>query len=127
LVKVITLELPKVPEEGDLNPAWPWARFFTCRGEEEYDMLAEEHPEVTKAVVELKRLSWSERRREMAEKEEMWRRDLQAVADDARQEGREEGRGEEKLETARRLKSMGLSAEQIAAATGLSLRDIEAL
>jgi predicted transposase/invertase (TIGR01784 family) len=86
-------------------------------------MLAEEHPEVTKAVVELKRLSWSERRREMAEKEEMWRRDLQAVADDARQEGREE----EKLETARRLKSMGLSAEQTAAATGLSLRDIETL
>jgi predicted transposase/invertase (TIGR01784 family) len=135
LVKVITIELPKVPEEADQSPAWPWARFFTCRREKEFDMLAEEYPEVRNVVGVLKRLSWSEKRRALAEKAEMWRRDVQAVADDARQEGvaigvekgREEGRGEEKLETARRLKPMGLSTEQIAAATGLSLRDIETL
>ncbi|MDR1637165.1 MAG: Rpn family recombination-promoting nuclease/putative transposase, partial [Treponema sp.] len=30
LVKIITIELPKVPRKRDGNAAWPWARFFTC-------------------------------------------------------------------------------------------------
>ena len=36
------------------------------------------------------------------------------------EKGREEGRTEERLETARKLKAIGLPAEQIAAVTGLS-------
>ena len=40
--------------------------------------------------------------------------------EDGRERGLAEGRTEEKLETARRLKAMGLSPAQIAEATGLS-------
>jgi predicted transposase/invertase (TIGR01784 family) len=28
LLKIITIELPKVPEEGEGDEVWPWARFF---------------------------------------------------------------------------------------------------
>ena len=42
-------------------------------------------------------------------------------------EGKAEGRMEEKIETAKNLKKMGLSAEQIAQATGLSVHEIENL
>ena len=41
--------------------------------------------------------------------------------------GRQEGRQEEKFDTARRLKAMGLSLEQIVQATGLSIAAINAL
>ncbi|GHV92853.1 hypothetical protein AGMMS50268_33560 [Spirochaetia bacterium] len=42
-------------------------------------------------------------------------------------EGREEGYGQAREETARKMKEMGLSSEQIMYATGLSLTDIEQL
>jgi predicted transposase/invertase (TIGR01784 family) len=66
LLKVITLELPKVSREEGQEPVWPWLKFFKCRTEGEYDMLAKKHPEVGKAVKTLKTLSWSERRRDIA-------------------------------------------------------------
>ena len=47
---------------------------------------------------------------------------------DALEEGRDEGRRETRLETARNLLAMGLlSHEQIAQATGLPLADVEQL
>jgi predicted transposase/invertase (TIGR01784 family) len=96
MIKIITIELPKIPRKGTGDGVWPWARFFTCEGEEEYDMLAEEYPEVRKVVGELKKLSWGERRRLIAEQEEIWRKDRMAMADDAKAEGKaigiEEGR-----------------------------------
>jgi predicted transposase/invertase (TIGR01784 family) len=152
LIKIITIELPKVPRKTDRNAAWPWARFFTCEDEEEYDMLAKENPEVTKVVGTLKRLSWGERRRMIAEQEEMWRKDRAAMDDDARQEGREKGRKEgreegrqegrqegreegrkeerekafrEKLEAARKMKDDGFTAEQIQKYTGLSPEEMK--
>jgi predicted transposase YdaD len=93
---------------------------------------------MTKVVGVLKKLSWGEKRRVLAEKDEMWRRDLQAWASDiareaaaeaeARAEARDRERAyQEKLETARRLKLMGLSVEQIAAATKLSAGELESL
>ena len=41
--------------------------------------------------------------------------------------GREEGRAETNLEIARKLKAMGMTAEQIHSITGLSVEDIEGL
>jgi predicted transposase/invertase (TIGR01784 family) len=40
-------------------------------------------------------------------------------------QGRAEGRTEEKLETARKFRALGVSAEQIFAATGLTLEELE--
>ena len=46
---------------------------------------------------------------------------------EARAEGEMRGRREEKLSTARRMREMGLTAEQISQATGLSAAEIEGL
>lgn len=46
---------------------------------------------------------------------------------EGREEGRAEGAKDEKKATARRLLAMGLSAEQVAAATQLSLDEIKKL
>ena len=47
--------------------------------------------------------------------------------EEGRAEGREEGRAEEKNDIARTMKEMGMSAEMISKATGLSEEDIERL
>ena len=52
-------------------------------------------------------------------------RDVKNSIDTALEKGREEGMEKEKLATARRLLSMGLSDEQVATATELSLEEIQ--
>ena len=47
--------------------------------------------------------------------------------EEGRKEGREEGVAKEKLATAKRLLGMGLTQEQVAKGTGLSIEDIERL
>ena len=47
--------------------------------------------------------------------------------EDGIKEGKDEGRKEGKIETARNLKALGISEEQIASATGLSLDEVRAL
>ena len=62
-------------------------------------------------------------------------RDIKNSIDTAKEEGREEGRKEgrvegiakEKLTTAKRLLGMGLTQEQVAKGTDLSIEDIERL
>ena len=62
-------------------------------------------------------------------------RDIKNSIDTAKEEGREEGRKEgreegvakEKLATAKRLLGMGLTQEQVAKGTGLSIKEIEKL
>ena len=58
-------------------------------------------------------------------------RDIKNSIDTAKEEGREEGRvegiAEEKLTTAKRLLGMGLTQEQVAKGTGLSIKEIEKL
>ena len=58
-------------------------------------------------------------------------RDIKNSIDTAKEEGREEGREEgiakEKLATAKRLLGMGLTQEQVAKGTGLSIKEIEKL
>jgi len=58
-------------------------------------------------------------------------RDIKKSIDTAKEEGREEGRVEgiakEKLTTAKRLLGMGLTQEQVAKGTDLSIEDIERL
>lgn len=54
-------------------------------------------------------------------------RDIKNSIDTAKEEGREEGVAEEKLATAKRLLGMGLTQEQVAKGTDLSIEDIERL
>jgi predicted transposase/invertase (TIGR01784 family) len=53
--------------------------------------------------------------------------DTQSKVVQAKREGRKEGRQERDREIVRNLKQLGTSVEQIAQATGLSLKEIAAL
>lgn len=138
LVKVIILELPKVPEYKDGRAVWPWLKFMKGRTAEEQEALAKKYPEVAMAVRTINRLSGSERRRLIKEAEGLRQTDLRmlklAAWEDGKKEGweageaagREEGR-KRLQEAAKNFKALGLPVEQIAAATGLDPEEIKAL
>jgi predicted transposase/invertase (TIGR01784 family) len=129
--EVVTMELPKVPREDDKSGIWDWLQFLRSEVKEEFDMIGEKNPEVKRAVETLYSLSGNEQVRAEYEMRQKALRDIASQNDDfyqdgiqkglvkGREEGREEGR-EALLETARKLREMGLSMEQISAATGLS-------
>ena len=126
--EVYTLELEKVPAQDDGSAVWEWLQFLRSRQKEEFEMVAERNPEIRKAVNTLYKLSGDEQvRAEYEMRLKAWRDRLsqnegyyQDGVLKGREEGRAEGRDKALLETARNLKNMGLSAEQIKAATSLS-------
>jgi predicted transposase/invertase (TIGR01784 family) len=92
--KFVILELPKLPEKDDGQAIWPQLRFFKCRTKEDFQMLLKKHPEVKPVVAEYQRISWSEKRRKIADYKEKIRRDEWARTEYVRDEGRAEGREE---------------------------------
>ena len=130
---VYTLEIDKAPSRSEGSAVWEWLQFFRSRNKEEFEMLAKRNPEIRQAANTLYTLSADEETRAEYEARLKARRDLHAqiayAYDDGlatgEARGLEKGRAEERLETARKLKAMGLSSEQITAATGLSPEALE--
>ena len=87
LLKVITLELPKIPEAED-QPVWPWLRFFKCTTAEDFMMLVKKHPKLKKAVECTHRASFSERLDATLFLLDKQRRDLRAWKDEVREEAK---------------------------------------
>ncbi|MDR1250336.1 MAG: Rpn family recombination-promoting nuclease/putative transposase [Treponema sp.] len=88
LQQYVILELPKLPDEDDGQPVWPFLKFFKCRKQEEFEMLRKRHPELEPQVEEYQRISWSQRRRLLADYWEKQRRDAASAMNYAREEGR---------------------------------------
>jgi predicted transposase/invertase (TIGR01784 family) len=135
LLEVDTLELPKLPQDGDGTLLWDWLKFLSADEEEELTMLAEKNPQVKKAVVKLLALSEDEQARMLADSREKLRRDISARVNEAekrgrkegREEGREEGQTEAMLSVARKLLGLDQPIDVIAQITGLPRDVIQSL
>jgi predicted transposase/invertase (TIGR01784 family) len=91
LVKIIIIELPKVPVEKDRNEVWRWLKFLKAETKEELEMLVKDEPELKEAADTIVRMGWSERHRRLAEARERYRRDMWAYGDKELKEGLEKG------------------------------------
>ena len=125
LLKVVILELPKLPRKEDSAAVWPWLRFFTCERKEEFEMLAKKHPELEEAVYCAKKMSLMEKWRDIRFHENLRKVDermlLKQAQIDGHKEGLAEGREGEKLNIALKMKSRGRPIDEIAEDTGLSV------
>jgi predicted transposase/invertase (TIGR01784 family) len=128
VMEIHTLELPKLPEQGDATKLCAWLEFIRATKEEEFDMLAQKDPDIGLAVVKLKTLSQDERLRELAISREKLEWDIASREEGARAQGREEGREEGQSEAqrviARKALAEGLSLETVMAITGLSQAEL---
>jgi len=142
LLKVVIIELPKLPEEED-SALWPWLRFLKCKAKEEYEMLAKKYPKLKKPINCVKRMGLIESiryyqfHRNLAKVDErmlheQWKEDGMAEGKaigivKGREEGMAEGSKKEKLTIARNALAEGYSPESIQKITGLSFEEIAKL
>jgi predicted transposase/invertase (TIGR01784 family) len=136
LLEMKVLELPKLPREDDGSAIWKWGRLLKSRTREEYMEAAASDPRIEETVVKVMELSEDERERMLAESREMFLWDHQIRARDNYNAGHAaglaegqiaglaKGASESRLVIARKLKEMGMTADQIAAATGLGSDEI---
>jgi len=122
LLKIVILELPKLPEEED-SSVWRWLRFLKCRKEEEYEMLKLKYPELEKPIFCAKEMSILERWRDIQFHKRLWKTDERMLLLQAKMDGEEEA----KLEIARNALARGATPGFVAEITGLDLEEIEKL
>ena len=121
--EVYTLELPKVPAQTDGTTVWEWMRFLKSKTKEEFEMVAARNPEIRKAVNTLYELSADDKvRAEYEQRQKAWR-DRKAVYEYML----DEAMLKRNIEIVQNFKKMGLSVEQIAQGTGLSIEVVNAL
>nr|AGS54250.1 hypothetical protein [uncultured bacterium contig00178] len=119
LMRVVILELPKLPETED-HSVWPWLRFFKCRKKEEFEMLARAYPMLRDVVHTIKNIGvlgmWRDYRfhKNLQKTDERMR--IEQIKIDARDEGKAEGKAKGKAEERQyfmELLDQGLTVEEI--------------
>jgi hypothetical protein len=86
-VKIIIIELPKVPKEDDSRPLWSWTSLLKVESEEDIKMLVKNKPELKPAGDVIIKMSASERERALYEAREKKRMDERVRLREAREDG----------------------------------------
>jgi predicted transposase/invertase (TIGR01784 family) len=118
LMEIHVLNLERLPAEGE-GKLLDWLRFLKAETEEEFKMLAEKYPMIQEAYCKLQEMSEDEANRMIYEARLKAQRDEYSRTQGALRKAREE--------IARNFKQLGISVEQIAQGTGLSIDEIAAL
>jgi len=119
------IEIPKLPEGHFDSQLEQWVAYLKNEGKEGYDMtiLLKDNPTMAKAHRRYEAFTRDDQARMAYESRIAFQRDQISREQAAEKEGELKG----KLDTARNLKILGISPQQIAQATGLSLEDIDRL
>ncbi len=124
------VELPKFNKTLDqlsgLEEQW---YYFLKHAEdsEDIDQILAANPEIKEAYGVVERVHWTEQELQAYEKVAMSVADAKGAITAARQDGLNEGRLQEKLETAKKMLAAGLSNQQILDITGLSEKQLQDL
>jgi predicted transposase/invertase (TIGR01784 family) len=101
-----------------------WLRFINGEKKEDFMLVAERNEIINAAFEELKVISSDENNRRLYEGRLKQQRDMWAMKNDARQEGRAEGEVKAKLEAARNFLANGVNAEIVAKSLGLTIDEV---
>jgi len=115
ILEIHAVELPKIPAATDGTQLWWWTKFLSAKSKEEFVMLAEQNPQVKKAVVRLMELSADQRTRSIVESRQKREWDIRA---------REKGI---KVDVAREMLNDSVPIPNIMKYTGLTSEEIERL
>ena len=130
-LRFVFVELPKFQPKTmvEKKMAVLWLRFLTEVGYDNDDVPAEllENELTSKALSIVEKSAMTEQQLEAYDKFWMSVFDEEAISEGRYLEGRAEGRAEEKIENARKMKELGAGLEFIAQVTGLSKEEIEKL
>jgi len=126
MLKVVIIELPKVPQTED-SEIWPWLSFLKSKKKEDFEMLKLKFPALEKTIDCVSRMSFSEQWRDIQFHKRLWKIDEKNLMLQIRMDGHDEGLAEGKMEIARKMKNSGMSFTEIEKFTDLSLAEIESI
>ncbi len=129
----VFVELGKFDGDTIQNDADAWLHLFKCAATEDSPPEEIHNPNIIGAYAELEKYKWTKdeydayiRSSLAAEGEEdRLTEGLEEKYEEGREAGREEGRHKEKLETARRFYTLGLSDKIIIEGTGISKQELQ--
>jgi len=108
LLKIIILELPKLPEKLD-RIVWPWLKFFKCTEKEEFEMLALKYPELEKPVFCAKKMSLWEEWKDIRFHRNLQKVDERMLLKQIKIDGHAEGKAEGLTEGLKEGRTQGLA------------------
>jgi len=126
MLKVVIIELPKLPEEED-SAIWPWLRFLKCGNKEEYEMLAKKYPKLKKPINCVKRMGLIESIRYYQFHRNLAKVDERMLHEQWKEDGMAEGEAKQKLTIAKNALAEGSTPEFVQKITGLSIDEIAKL
>jgi len=91
LLKVVIIELPKLPDDED-SALWPWLRFLKCRKKEEYEMLLMKYPQLKKPIKCVKRMGLIETIRDIQFHRNLAKVDERMLHEQIKEDGMAEGK-----------------------------------
>ena len=134
VLELYIIEIPKAKrmlEKDANNKLAQWMMFLNNPNENEVSKIMNENEEIKEAMNELEEMSKDEELRRVAELREKAIRDEANIREHAREEGiiegKMEGRKENQLEVAKKMKEKNIDIDTIIEITGLKEEDIEKL
>ena len=127
-IEMHILEIPKINDNEMLKDELvQWLRFIKEPENKGVEKFMEENKYLKQARKELEHLSGDPDFKRLLESRAGFLRDVDAKMYVAREEGREEGKKQNQLEIARRMKKENIDIEQISRITNLTREEIEEL
>jgi len=126
LLKVIIIELPKLPKWED-SKVWHWLKFLKAKKKEEFDMLAKKYPDLEKPIFYPKNMSLLEIWRDIRFHKNLQKVDERMLLQQWKEDGLAEGKAEVRLEIAINMKNDKMPLSKIKKFTGLSAEEIKKL
>jgi predicted transposase/invertase (TIGR01784 family) len=125
--EINTLELKKIPKENDGTELWEWLNFIKCEDEEELKKMSDntQTEAIRTAIKRLVEINEDENIQAAVDSRENFLWEQAQLEKTAEMKGKAEGRAEGKIEIAKNLIQIGLTNEQIAKGTGLSIEQIK--
>jgi len=120
MLQLVILELPKLPETAD-SVIWPWLRFFTCKSKEEFEMLAQQYPDLEKPIFCARKMSLWEKWRDYQFHRNLWKTDARMRELYVRTEAQDE----RNRAIALNALNEGLTPEFVQKITGLDLETVQ--
>ena len=128
-IEIHVIELSKFRRDAIIKPKKKefWLSFIDYQNKEMVRMACEKNDKIAEAREILDKLHSDKEMMDLIRRQELYERDQIGALKRAKREGIEQGVKQEKRETAKKLKEMGMSISQISEITGLSEKEIKEL
>ena len=124
-IHIIELKKLHFHDKMELSKMEAWLWFIKHDKKEAVEMACYTEKQIQEAEEQYKKITSDEKMMAIIEVRERARREMLQDNYDAKQEGIEHGKAEEKLSIAKKLKQTGMDIKQISEITGLAEEEIE--